>query len=64
MRRLLPLLFLCAAPLPLVAQSSEFGTRGLGIPGRAESVRSLGTGGGFGLFDPGSSQNPAALGDV
>ena len=64
MRRLLPLLLLCAAPLPLVAQSSEFGTRGLGIPGRAESVRSLGTGGSFGLFDPGSSQNPAALADA
>jgi hypothetical protein len=63
-RRLLPLLVLCAAPLPLMAQSSQFGTRGLGIPGRAESVRSLGTGGSFGLFDPGSSQNPAALADV
>ena len=64
MRRFLPLLLVCAASPPLLAQSSEFGTRGLGLPGRAESVRSLGTGGSFGLFDPGSSQNPATLADV
>lgn len=64
MRRFLPLVLLCAASLPLVAQSSEFGTRGLGLPGRGESVRSLGTGGSFGLFDPGSSVNPAALADA
>lgn len=64
MRLLLPVLLVCAAPLPLLAQSSEFGTRGLGLPGRAESVRALGTGGSFGLFDGGSSQNPAALAEA
>lgn len=64
MRRLLPLLLSVALPAVLAAQSSEFGTRGLGIPGREESVRTLGTGGSFGLFDPTSSLNPAALGDV
>jgi hypothetical protein len=63
-RRLLPLLLICAASSPLRAQSSEFGTRGLGLPGRAESVRALGTGGSFGLFDTGSSLNPATLADV
>lgn len=52
------------APAPLVAQSSLFGTRGLGIPGRAQSVRALGTGGSFGMFDGGSSENPAALSDI
>ena len=64
MRPFLPLLLLTLAAPPLVAQSSEFGTRGLGFPGRGESVRALGTGGGLGLFDSGSSQNPAALADV
>jgi hypothetical protein len=63
-RRLLPLVLAVALPAALVAQSSEFGTRGLGIPGRMQSVRTLGTGGAFGLFDPTSSLNPAALGDV
>jgi len=63
-RLFLPLLLLSAAPLPLMAQSSQFGTRGLGLPGRGQSVRSLGTGGSFGLFDPGSSQNPASLAEA
>ncbi len=57
-------LIVALVPAPLAAQSSLFGTRGLGIPGRAESVRALGTGGSFGLFDGGSSQNPAALSDI
>ena len=48
-------------PQLLAAQSSQFGVRGLGFPGRALAVRAQGTGGGFGLFDPESSQNPAAL---
>lgn len=44
------------------AQSSEFGIRGLGVPGRELSTRSLALGGGLGLFDGESSLNPAALG--
>ena len=46
------------------AQSSEFGARGLGFPGRGVAVRTLGSGGAFGLFDPESSQNAASLGGV
>lgn len=46
------------------AQSSQFGVRGLGLPGRAASAHSLGLGGAFGLFDGESSQNPAALGTL
>jgi hypothetical protein len=47
-----------------VAQSSQFGARGLGFPGRGVAVRAMGSGGAFGLFDPESSQNPASLGAV
>src|SRR6476659_4651258 len=46
------------------AQSSLFGVRGLGFPGRSLAVRSEGSSGAFGLFDPESSLNPAALGAV
>ncbi len=46
----------------LAAQSSQFGVRGLGLPGRGLSAASLGTEGADGLFDPRSSRNPAALG--
>ena len=46
------------------AQSSQFGIRGPGIPGRGLSARALGTGGSYGLLDPESGQNPAALGQV
>ena len=63
MRRL-PALVCAIALLPaaeLVAQSSQFGVRGLGIPGRAASARALGSGGAQGLFDGESSLNPAAL---
>ena len=45
------------------AQSSEFGVRGLGLPGRSIGARSRATGGSFGLFDPESSLNPATLAD-
>jgi hypothetical protein len=60
------MLALALALLPggIAAQSSQFGVRGLGFPGRALAVRSLGSGGGFALFDPESSQNPAALANV
>ncbi|HEU5050317.1 MAG TPA: hypothetical protein VFU00_08355 [Gemmatimonadales bacterium] len=50
------------APSVVAAQSSQFGVRGLGFPGRGTSVQSLGAGGAFALFDPTSSLNPAALG--
>lgn len=56
---LLALAALVAAPLS--AQSSEFGVRGLGLPGRALSARSLATGGALGLFDGESSLNPASI---
>ena len=47
-----------------VAQSPELGSRGLGFPGRGVAVRSLGSGGASGLFDPESSLNPASLSGV
>ena len=46
------------------AQASEFGIRGLGIPGREASAHSLALGGANGLFDAESSLNPAALGTL
>ena len=61
MRRLLLLALLAAAPAAAHAQSSQFGIRGLGQPGRPFSARAAGTGGAFGLFDAESSLNPAAL---
>src|SRR6185436_17281200 len=44
------------------AQSSQFGVRGLGLPGRSLSTYAFGTGGAFGMFDPASGLDPAALG--
>ncbi len=44
------------------AQSSQFGVRGLGHPGRGLSVGAIGTEGSGALFDGRSSRNPAALG--
>jgi hypothetical protein len=46
------------------AQSSQFGVRGLGFPGRELAVRAVGSSGAFGLFDSESSVNPAAIGGV
>jgi hypothetical protein len=46
---------------PLAAQSSQFGVRGLGLPGREQSVRAMGTGGAFAFFDGESSVSPASL---
>jgi len=60
-RRALVVFVLAIVPSAVGAQSSQFGVRGLGFPGRALAVRAIGTGGAFGLFDPESSQNPAAL---
>ena len=46
------------------AQDSQFGIRGLGTPGRWESVRSRSTGGAFGPFDPLSPLMEAPLADL
>lgn len=63
MRRvhLLVLALLAVPRAEATAQSSQFGVRGLGLPGRAASTRTLATGGAMGLFDGESSLNPAAL---
>lgn len=47
-----------------LAQSSQFGVRGLGFPGRGLAARAAASGGAFGLFDPESSLNPAALASI
>jgi hypothetical protein len=51
-------------PTALQAQSSQFGVRGLGYPGREMATRAAASGGAFALFDPESSVNPAALGGI
>ena len=63
MRRIALTLLLAGAIVPqaLPAQSSQFGVRGLGLPGREQSVRALGTGGAFASFDGESSVSPASL---
>ena len=43
------------------SQASQFGVRGLGVPGRALSTRAAGSSGAFGMFDAESGINPAAL---
>jgi hypothetical protein len=48
----------------LVAQDSQFGIRGLGVPGRWESVRARTTGGAFAAFDAESPLVDAALVDA
>jgi hypothetical protein len=63
-RRALVVFVLAVVPSAAGAQSTQFGARGLGFPGRGLAVRAIGTGGAFGLFDPESSQNPAALASV
>jgi hypothetical protein len=60
-RRLLLIAALAAVPGTLAAQASQFGVRGLGIPGQGISARAMGSAGGFSLFDAESSVNPAAL---
>ena len=62
MRRAYLLALLALPPSLVSAQSSQFGVRGLGYPGRELAVGATGTSGAFGLFDPESSLNPAALG--
>ena len=44
-------LLTASPPVPLSGQDSQFGIRGLGTPGRWESVRARSTGGAFGPFD-------------
>jgi hypothetical protein len=61
MRLLLASALLTMSVVGLSAQASEFGIRGLGIPGRELSTRAVGLGGATGLFDGESSLNPAAL---
>jgi hypothetical protein len=63
-RRALLLLYLVMTPGITLAQSSQFGVRGLGFPGRGLAARAAASGGAFGLFDPESSLNPAALGSI
>ena len=48
----------------LAAQDSQFGIRGLGTPGKWESVRARSAGGAFAPFDPFSSLTDASLIDV
>lgn len=64
MRRLLLLALLAAWPGAAAAQASQFGVRGLGIPGRALSTRAAGSSGAFAMFDAESGVNPAALGGL
>jgi len=59
--RVLLLAVLAAIPSVLSAQSSIFGVRGLGLPGRPLTPATRATGGSFALFDGESSFNPAAL---
>ena len=51
-------------PVRLSGQDSQFGIRGLGTPGRWESVRSRSAGGAFAPFDPLSPLAEAPLADV
>lgn len=61
MRRTLLVSFCALIPGLATAQSSQFGVRGLGAPGRMVSAHAVGSAGAFGLFDPESSLNPASL---
>src|SRR5205807_1924588 len=59
------LLLLSILPsFPLSAQDSQFGIRGLGTPGRLETVRVRSTAGAFGPFDALSPLTEASLGDL
>ena len=64
MRPALCLILLAVAPSLGAAQSSQFGVRGLGQPGRSLSTKAASSGGAFGMFDSESSLNPAALGGL
>ena len=62
MRALVLGLILAGAAPSLAAQSSMFGARGLGLPGRAYSAHAWGLSGANSLFDPESGRNPASIG--
>jgi hypothetical protein len=68
LNRFLALAALLAAPLVqpehLPAQSSIFGVRGLGLPGRPLTPRSRAMAGSLGLFDGESDVNPAAMANL
>src|SRR5260370_8214834 len=51
-------------PKRLTAEDSQFGIRGLGTPGKWESVRARTTGGAFAPFDAFSPLTDAVLADV
>lgn len=51
-------------PAELPAQSSLFGVRGLGLPGRPFTPRSRATAGSFALFDGESDLNPATVANL
>jgi hypothetical protein len=63
-RHLLLLIALAAVPPVLCAQSSQFGVRGLGLPGRQQSARAMGSAGAFAFFDGESSVSPASIGYI
>jgi hypothetical protein len=63
-RRFFLLAVLAVAPATAAAQASQFGVRGLGVPGGALSTRAAGTSGAFAMFDAESGVNPAALGGL
>lgn len=51
-------------PAPGLAQTSQFGVRGLGLPARPYSAYALGLGGALALFDNESALSPASLGSL
>jgi hypothetical protein len=55
---------LALAPAALAAQASQFGVRGLGVPGRPLSTRAAGSSGAFAMFDAESGLNPATIGGL
>ena len=61
MRALVLGLLLAGAAPTLAAQSSMFGARGLGLPGRSYSAHAWGLSGANSLFDPESGRNPASI---
>jgi len=63
-RRLLFLALLALSPATLAAQASQFGVRGLGVPGRPLSTRAAGSSGAFAMFDAESGLNPATIGGL
>jgi hypothetical protein len=63
-RGLLFLALLVLSPATVAAQASQFGVRGLGVPGRPLSTRAAGSSGAFAMFDAESGLNPATIGGL